>query len=218
MKFKDLEIIDKKRNSNYIRLSIKPELDSGFKITSKITLTYSNKFKKTQIDSMLESKYIWLKQKSNEIENLNNFLDSNNVVIFGKTYKRNEVNLNKSKTAMKQKLTDLLLAYIQNRAMFFKKNMGVEYKSIEVKTLKSKAGYCTNDARLCFALFLLCADTSIIDYVIIHELSHIKHFNHSAKFWNLVKNECPNFKILRKELKTNSIIYRANLNLLLGES
>ena len=40
-----------------------------------------------------------------------------------------------------------------------------------------------------------------IDYVIIHELSHVVHFNHSTNFWNLVNKYCPNYKMIRKKLK-----------------
>lgn len=42
---------------------------------------------------------------------------------------------------------------------------------------------------------------SEIDYVIIHELSHVIHFNHSIDFWNLVEKYCPNYKVLRNNLK-----------------
>jgi predicted metal-dependent hydrolase len=41
----------------------------------------------------------------------------------------------------------------------------------------------------------------VIDYVIIHEMCHIKEMNHSKRFWALVENLCPNFKFLKKELK-----------------
>ena len=41
----------------------------------------------------------------------------------------------------------------------------------------------------------------ILDYVIIHELSHVQHFNHSKDFWALVSKYCPEYKIRRKELK-----------------
>ena len=42
---------------------------------------------------------------------------------------------------------------------------------------------------------------AIIDYVVVHELAHIKHFDHSPKFWEMVEKYCPNYKELRKELK-----------------
>ena len=44
-------------------------------------------------------------------------------------------------------------------------------------------------------------DIEKLDYVIIHELSHIIHFDHSKSFWQLVSKYCPNYKKIRKELK-----------------
>ena len=44
-------------------------------------------------------------------------------------------------------------------------------------------------------------DIEKIDYVIIHELSHIIHFNHSKNFWALVNKYCSNYKKIRKEMK-----------------
>jgi predicted metal-dependent hydrolase len=42
----------------------------------------------------------------------------------------------------------------------------------------------------------------VIDYVIIHEMCHLKEMNHSKRFWDLVRNICPDFKSLKKELKS----------------
>ena len=43
-----------------------------------------------------------------------------------------------------------------------------------------------------------------LDYVIIHELSHFVHFDHSKEFWNLVSKYCPNYKQLRKEMRDDN--------------
>ena len=46
-------------------------------------------------------------------------------------------------------------------------------------------------------------DITKLDYVIVHELSHFIHFNHSKEFWNLVNKYCPRYKQIKKELKEN---------------
>lgn len=76
-------------------------------------------------------------------------------------------------------------------------------KGIELKLVESKWGHCTFDNKLMFNLKLLNVDPQILDYVIFHELSHIKHKNHSSNFWNEVSKFCPNHKFLRKKLKDN---------------
>lgn len=72
-----------------------------------------------------------------------------------------------------------------------------------LKLVDSKWGHCTADNSIMLNLKLLNARSEILDYVIFHEISHIKHKNHSDSFWREVSRFCPNYKILRKELKNN---------------
>ncbi|WNY27045.1 SprT family zinc-dependent metalloprotease [Methanolapillus ohkumae] len=78
--------------------------------------------------------------------------------------------------------------------------------SVEAANYTGKWGCCTaqNEIKLNWAL--IQADTPIIDYIIIHELAHIRHKNHSAHFWNLVEQMDPNFKEKRNWLKENGWI------------
>ena len=78
-------------------------------------------------------------------------------------------------------------------------------KDIELKVVSSKWGHCTRDNKLMFNLKLLNADIEIFNYVIIHELAHIRVKNHSEKFWNEVQRFCPNYKVLRKTLKEGGV-------------
>lgn len=78
-----------------------------------------------------------------------------------------------------------------------------KYGDIELKDLKSKWGHCTATNNLMFNLKLLNASIEILDYVIIHELAHIKVKNHSDRFWREVARFCPNHKALRKELNNS---------------
>lgn len=73
----------------------------------------------------------------------------------------------------------------------------------DLKLVGSKWGHCTYDNKLMLNLKLLNASKEILDYVIIHELAHIKVKNHSSRFWDEVEKFCPNYKELRKKLKQN---------------
>jgi len=77
-------------------------------------------------------------------------------------------------------------------------------KGFELKNLNSKWGHCTFDNKIMLNLKLLNAPKEVLDYVIYHELSHIKHKNHSRNFWNEVSIFCKNHKVLRKVLKDES--------------
>ena len=84
--------------------------------------------------------------------------------------------------------------------------IGKKPKSVKAASYKSKWGCCTyqNDIQLNWAL--IQAETPIIDYVIVHELCHIRHKNHSKDFWNLVGTIDPKYKEKRQELKENGWI------------
>ena len=74
--------------------------------------------------------------------------------------------------------------------------------SLKIRKMKSRWGVY-NKAKHSITLNsnLIEHRIEVLDYVIIHELSHIIHFDHSASFWNLVANYYPNYKKIRKELK-----------------
>lgn len=63
---------------------------------------------------------------------------------------------------------------------------GINYHSVKVRKTKSRWGHCTRDGVLQFNWLLLQAPEWVVDYVVVHELCHRVHFNHSAAYWSLV--------------------------------
>lgn len=76
-------------------------------------------------------------------------------------------------------------------------------KDVEVKVLESKWGHCTKDNVIMINIKLLNAPTKVLDYVIIHELSHVYYKHHQNSFWKEVERFCPDHKKVRKYLKNN---------------
>lgn len=74
---------------------------------------------------------------------------------------------------------------------------------IRLRKTRSQWGRCTHDGRLQFNYLLIMAPIEVLDYVVIHELSHLHHMNHSRAFWNRVKQFCPNYPQLKSWLKEN---------------
>jgi len=83
-----------------------------------------------------------------------------------------------------------------------------DYKinKVTVRNQKTRWGSCSASGNLSFNFNLVQYRKDIIDYVILHELCHLNEMNHSPKFWKQVEKICPNYKVLRKELKKNSEI------------
>ncbi|PAF52662.1 SprT family zinc-dependent metalloprotease [Helicobacter sp. 13S00477-4] len=134
-----------------------------------------------------------------EIENFS-FMHSNEILIFGE-WKNMDSSINI--TSLKAKLLDYLLIKVPILATL----MNLSYNKISVKMSKTRLGSCSYQNNLNFSFLLIFASKSLIDYVIIHELSHILHKNHSKDFWNFVEKFCPNYKEKRKELHENIRFY-----------
>ena len=100
-----------------------------------------------------------------------------------------------------QQLADQALAYIPQRVALYAPHIGVTYGRITIRNQRTRWGSCSGKGNLNFNCMLMLAPEAVIDYVVIHELCHRKEMNHSAKFWALVQQHCPDHTRLRKWLK-----------------
>ncbi len=87
------------------------------------------------------------------------------------------------------------------RCQYYAAVMGVKYRSLSLSSAKSRWGCCTPHGTLRFCWRLVMAPMDIIDYVVVHELAHLKELNHSAKFWKLLSNTLPDYEISKNWLK-----------------
>ncbi len=77
----------------------------------------------------------------------------------------------------------------------------IPYPNLKIRKMTSRWGVCNRkNNNVTLNSELIKYDISKIDYVIIHELSHFVHFNHSKEFWLVVGKYCPDYKKIRKEL------------------
>jgi predicted metal-dependent hydrolase len=91
--------------------------------------------------------------------------------------------------------------YFYKRTQYLSELFGFNFKTIKIRGQKTRWGSCSSKGNLSFNYKLLQFRKEVIDYVIIHELCHTKELSHSPKFWRLVERFCPDYKILKKELK-----------------
>ncbi len=78
---------------------------------------------------------------------------------------------------------------------------GLEYQGVSVRSPKTRWGSCSAQHRISLNSKLLFLNPAIVRYVLIHELCHTVHFNHSSAFWNLVGYHEPRYLSLKEELK-----------------
>lgn len=98
-------------------------------------------------------------------------------------------------------LADKALEIIPKRVEYYAKIMGVGYGRITIRNQVSRWGSCSQKGNLNFNCLLMLCPTEVLDYVIVHELCHLKEMNHSKKFWSLVEHFCPEYEQYNKWLK-----------------
>ena len=81
-------------------------------------------------------------------------------------------------------------------------NEKIPYPSLKIRKMTSRWGVCNRrDNSVTLNLELIYMDIKYLDYVIVHELSHFIHFDHSKSFWDTVSKYCKDYKIIRKEMR-----------------
>lgn len=93
--------------------------------------------------------------------------------------------------------------YIHQHVDFFSRMLNLQPENIRITSAESRWGSCSGDNNLAFTFRLIMAPAVVIDYVIVHELTHIKEKNHSPKFWKRVEEVMPEYRKHRRWLKDN---------------
>lgn len=198
-------VIEKKGNKNtYIRIKddnviyvttnylmpkfkIKKLLDDNKDVIIKMIDKNNKRQEKNEHFYYLGKKYDLVKIptfKSVEVDN-------------NKIYYPNEKTLN---NWYKKEMVNLFSERLNVNYNNFQEN--IPFPKLKIRTMKTRWGVCNRrDNSVTLNSELMKYEIDKLDYVIIHELSHFVHFNHSKEFWNVVSKYCPNYKNLRKELK-----------------
>lgn len=180
------------------------------------------KVSKTFISNLLSSKEIWIRKKLEQaVKNIPIKVNlEDEVLLFGDIYSIDapqasnlRVKLEKTKTLSREKAIkcynsfykDYSKEYITPRVEYFSNVMGYEYEEIKYRKMKSRWGSCSSKKVLTFNTELIKTKKELIDYVIVHELAHLEHMNHSLEFHSLVEKHLPDSKRYRTELKNTKI-------------
>ena len=193
-------IIIKKRNKNtYVRID---ESLSIIVTTNYLTPKYKiNKILLDNIDKInkmiskkekIDNNFYYLGQKYDIIidNNINSTFIDDNVI-----YTKNETELNKwlknqTKKIFKERLDLIYKSFNEN----------IIYPDLKIRNMKSRWGVCNKKGYITLNSNLIKYNISEIDYVIVHELSHYVHFDHSKEFWNTVSKYFPDYKKSKKVL------------------
>lgn len=174
------------------------------------------------IVNLLDEKEFWLRKKLAEIKKYPTVaVDIQNEVLFlGNVYsikslevkslklKLEKLRSHSSKNILKcydSFYKEYAIKYIIPRVEYFSKLMSLEYSEIKFRKMKRRWGSCNSKKVLTFNTELIKVKKELIDYVVVHELAHLKHMDHSKKFHALVLEYLPNSKKYIEELKQTRI-------------
>ncbi len=93
---------------------------------------------------------------------------------------------------------------IAERVDHYRRQLGFPPVEVRITGAQSRYGSCSADNRLSFSWRLIMAPYPVIDYVIMHELAHVKHKNHSKRFWGFVEEMDPDYRKHRQWLNENN--------------
>jgi predicted metal-dependent hydrolase len=102
---------------------------------------------------------------------------------------------------MREWYIQFALEEFKERSAVYAAKLKVSPKSISVKDFKSRWGACKSSGEIVYNWRLVMAPLEVFDYVVVHELCHLRVFSHSSKFWALVNSVFPEYKRVTKQLK-----------------
>ncbi|QDY63885.1 M48 family metallopeptidase [Helicobacter pylori] len=189
--------IQKSKKIKTLSLNITPSLE--------VILKMPNSCSQTRASAFLKEQEAWLKKTLSAMQEKHSLLH-----LHLNTYKDKILVFDEVKNANDYTLTELkkiLKTYLEQKLPLIAQKMQTSYTGFNVRNNAKVLGSCSYHNRLSFALLLVCTQKEAIDYVIIHELAHTIHKNHSQNFWRCVQIFCPNYRALREHLKQNIIFY-----------
>lgn len=100
-----------------------------------------------------------------------------------------------------ERLRALAKIVIPERVRYFGKVMGVSPNSVKINSARTRFGSCSSRGNLNFSCRVMAYSAKAVDYVVIHELAHLTHMDHSKAFWSTVSKYMPDYNVARQELK-----------------
>lgn len=98
-------------------------------------------------------------------------------------------------------------ALVMERIEYFNRIFGFGFGRVAIRNQKTRWGSCSRKGNLNFNVKMLLLPQYLIDYIVVHELCHLKHLNHSKQFWELVAKVIPDYAARKNELrKTGRIL------------
>ena len=173
-----IEVIRSKRKT--LAIEIRPDM--------RVVVRAPEKIPQNEIMKFVEEKQNWIKKHLVQMY-----------------FKAEEIKKQKKEPALTnadiEKLCQKALSVIPDKVKYYAEIMGVTYGRITIRNQKTRWGSCSSKGNLNFNCLLMLMPDKVLDYVVVHELCHLKQMNHSKKFWKEVERYMPDYKNYKKWLE-----------------
>lgn len=201
----NIEIIRKNNKNTYIRVK-----------NNTIIVTTNYLTTNRQIEKLINNNKDSIIRMASKVKKREDKESDDTFYLFGKKYnivfeesiKNIEIDNNNIYIKDEKKLDNFLNKYIKNtfynHLMYWYNNFieKIPEPSLRIRKMTSRWGVCNTKTHvITLNKELYKYDIECLDYVCIHELSHLVHPNHSSNFWSVVSEYCPNYKEIRKKLR-----------------
>lgn len=172
--------------------------------TIKYSVKDSERAERLRIAVYADGDVVVIRPKGTHLSTLKRFVEFKSDWIMKKldSYKTNSIpDLRKSSDSHFKKSKKVAQDLVEHKVDFWNKELGYKYENITVKQLKSRWGSCSSKKNLSFNYKIIFLPEELQDYVVVHELCHIKQLNHSPKFWSLVASILPDYQDFKKNMR-----------------
>lgn len=215
----NIEVLVRRKKINSLRLMVKGE-------TGEVVLSAPTYVPKKMIEKFLIEKIDWIKKQKSQQKPKFEFAEGNQLFVLDKVYtikivngkknslrlKENEAILTKKQDVTKEELQKfydnwrkkelkkILPSYFEK----WSQKTGLEVKGFTVRNMRSRWGSCnTRQHTISINLQVLNKPSICLDYLVLHEVAHIKHSSHNQDFKDFLTHYMPNWRTIRKLLKSN---------------
>lgn len=102
---------------------------------------------------------------------------------------------------LEKRYRDAARKYFTERVAYYHTLTGGRYTSITIRDQKTRWGSCSSRGTLSFNYRLIFAPPRVLDYVVVHELCHLTHMDHSKSFWDMVERIMPDYRVYKQWLR-----------------
>lgn len=103
---------------------------------------------------------------------------------------------------------DKAFVLVNEKVEFYNEIYNFSFNKICIKNQKTRWGSCSSNRNLNFNYKILFLPSKLQDYIIVHEICHLKEFNHSNRFWTLIEKALPDYLEIKKELRNQGLFYK----------